>query len=89
MDYAYLLLAIVFGLASFFFARAKRRNPWLWFLLGLFFSFVPLVVLAVLPNGDLEDEVYRLKAIVRQFEEEKKRKGVPDIKIQKTKVDHG
>ena len=87
MDYALLLLAVVFGFASFFLAKAKKRNPWLWLLLGLFFSFIPLLVLAVLPDGDIEDEIYGLQAKVRLLEEAKRREGIPDVKIQKTKVE--
>ena len=87
MDYRLLLLATIFGAASFFLAKAKSRNPWLWLLLGLFFSFVPLLVLAILPDGDLEDEIYGLQARVRQLEEAKQREGIPDVKVQKAKAE--
>lgn len=89
MDYAILSLSIIFGAACFFLAKAKRRNPWLWLLLGFFFSFIPLLVLAVLPDGDLEDELFQLKTKMRLLESAKNRDGVPDVKVHKAKVEQG
>ena len=32
-------------------AKAKGRNPWLWGILGFFFGFLTLIVIAALPSG--------------------------------------
>ena len=87
MEYVNLLLTLAFGIASFFVAKAKNRNPWFWLLLGLLFSFVALLALAVLPKGDLEDEVSRLKASLRRLEEAKKREAMPKGQAPKINFD--
>ena len=87
MDYISIIFSILFGTACFLFARGKKRNPWLWFLLGLFFSFVPLLVLVILPDGDVEDEVYRLKVKLQQLERKESEEDYQQIKIKKLEVE--
>jgi hypothetical protein len=50
-----LIIALVFAdaivaIATGLIGRARRRRFWLWALLGLFFPFVALVVVIVLPR---------------------------------------
>ena len=89
MDTTVLVLAIIFGIACFILAKVRKRNPWLWLLLGFVFNFVPLLVLLVLPDGDLEDELYQLKTKVRLLEAAQTRDNSPVVKIQKVRAAHG
>ncbi len=50
------LAGVVFGGGCAIIASNKKRDPVGWFLLGFFFSFVALIVVAVLTPGDKKSE---------------------------------
>jgi len=81
------ILLLLSGVACFCLAKSKKRNPWLWLVIGILFSGVALVVLLCLPNGDLEDELYRLKAKVRMLEEARNGEDLPVVKLEKMRVE--
>ena len=82
-----IIISIVAGIACFYLASGKKRNPWLWLLLGVLFSIWALVILMLLPEGDLEDEVLQLKARVRSLESARNGEDPPNVKVQKQKVE--
>ncbi len=43
-------IAVAFSVICVLVANAKGRNPWLWGILGFFFGFITLIVIAVLPS---------------------------------------
>jgi len=45
------VIAVFFSVICIAVATSKRRNPWLWGILGFLFSFIALIVVAVLPSG--------------------------------------
>jgi hypothetical protein len=47
-----LVYIALFGMLPASSAMRKGRNPWLWAILGLVFSLIPLIVVAVLPPSD-------------------------------------
>lgn len=46
----WLVLAIVFAWACYSMAKNKGRDATGWCILGLLFGFIPLIILAVLPD---------------------------------------
>ena len=50
--------AIIFGFFSLFVAKEKNRDPFNWFFLGFFFSFLAILALVAIPkneNNDIEN----------------------------------
>jgi|GEM_PF-2216296 len=43
-----LTVALLTGLVCFFFAKEKNYNPYLWFAGGFFFSFLAIVIIAII-----------------------------------------
>ena len=82
-----IIISIVGGIACFLLASGKKRNPCLWLLLGIVFNIWALVILMLLPDGDLEDEVLQLKARVKSLEAGMKGEGPPSVKAQKQKAE--
>jgi len=54
--YVWLFLQISFGVICAFIAQKRARNPLVWFLGGLFFSFLALIALFILPPVDSNKE---------------------------------
>lgn len=50
------LLGMIFGALSSYTAKQKNRLPENWFVLGLIFLFVPLIVLYFIPDAAKERE---------------------------------
>jgi hypothetical protein len=46
------LVTVAFMVATYFTAVKKGRGPWLWVILSLFLSFIPLIIVAVMPAKD-------------------------------------
>jgi len=57
--YIWLFVQISFALISSFVAHKRSRNPYIWFCAGLFFSFLALMALLILPpvDGGKEDDL--------------------------------
>jgi len=53
--YVWLFLQINFGFICALIAQKKSRNPYAWFLFGLFFSFLALIALLILPPLDTKE----------------------------------
>jgi len=44
----YIIVSLLSGLVCFFFAKEKRKNPFLWFFIGFIFSLVGIfIILAI------------------------------------------
>ncbi len=54
--YIWLFVQISFALISSFVAYKRSRSPYIWFWAGLFFSFIALIVLLILPPLDERKE---------------------------------
>ena len=46
----YLVSAVVFASACYFVAKAKGRSVVMWTVLGFFFSWIPLLIVAIMPR---------------------------------------
>ena len=66
------LLILVFHIAvcvsAWLLASSKHRSPVMWCLICLCTGLIGLLILALLPDGNLELEMARLKTRVRQLE---------------------
>lgn len=86
-DFPTLIIWLIGGIVCFAIAKNKKRNPWLWLLLGILFNLFAVVILLLLPDGDLEDELLKLKARVRVLESAGDEGDHPIVKVQKPKVE--
>ena len=52
-----LVSAVVFAVACYFVAKAKGRSVIMWPILGFFFSWIPLLIVAVMPRKQSTPQV--------------------------------
>ena len=45
-----LVIVVAFMVATYYVAVSKGRSPWLWVILAFFFSFIPLIIVAIMPR---------------------------------------
>jgi membrane protein YdbS with pleckstrin-like domain len=45
-----LVIVVAFMAATYYVAVSKGRSPWLWVILAFFFSFIPLIIVAIMPR---------------------------------------
>ncbi|MBA4320137.1 MAG: hypothetical protein C0412_17190 [Flavobacterium sp.] len=50
--------AIIFGFFSLYVAKEKNRDPFNWFFLGFFFSFLAILALVAIPKDENDDTEY-------------------------------
>lgn len=50
------LLWVIFGCVTAYFAKARGRNPYGWFLIGLFLGLIGLCLVFILPKRNLQPQ---------------------------------
>ncbi|MDF1580988.1 MAG: hypothetical protein P1P74_09460 [Desulfuromonadales bacterium] len=54
----YIILWAVFPVGSYIVAKDKNRNPYLWAALALLIGPFALLIIALIPNGEGDDQPY-------------------------------
>ena len=76
--YIWLFVQISFGVICAFIAQKKARSPYIWFLGGLFFSFLALIALFILPPVEIEKKEDDNMGLVENLKEIQELESVED-----------
>lgn len=84
-----MILWMLMGIVTAYFANQRGRDPYIWFALGIFFGLLAMIALVLLPPLKSEEEMAideRNKEIVerreKQVGEEEKLESAPDLQPQ-------